>query len=58
MKAEETEEPEEIVEIPDEETPKSAPETLPKTGEAVPYLNYIMGGLLIILGGSLKKYRK
>ncbi len=45
--------PEVEVEIPDEEVPQGKMKVLPKTGEKVPYSNYLMGTLIMILGGTL-----
>ncbi|WFD11194.1 MucBP domain-containing protein [Tepidibacter hydrothermalis] len=45
--------PEIEVEIPDEEIPQGKPKLLPKTGEKVPYSNYVMGTLIMLLGGTL-----
>ncbi|MEJ8554783.1 MucBP domain-containing protein [Tepidibacter sp. Z1-5] len=46
------------VEIPDEEVPQGKMKVLPKTGEKVPYSNYLMGTLIMILGGALSSRRR
>ena len=53
-----TEDPEEIIQIEDNEIPIGIPETLPQTSETIPYLSYIAGGILIILGNSIKKFKR